>query len=344
MDFISGVDFIQLLLAEMGFQSDFPVLSLAGGGALHHVLPQKMAEVHQVPQTSRAVHVGPDEALPLRAIGRTVVAVVVESFLTPTRLPVVHVGGGSGHHPPPVRRLLWRRGVDVLPRRVPPGGRVAASMLSSLGGKNQVTLAVYVRGEHDLPRVFYPYHPPTSHTSMQILGAEINYGAVGTGRPHRSEEGLALIPVTVREPHGPLLLQGGLLRRGQQPRVHLTFRPTIGHHKVAVWLGATAIAAACSRYAHHRAAVALPQHALLFVTLAAGGAASGALGVSVPVTHDPADRQTREDGACGEGGDCGHHQQVYGHQAVRLVHESLLEEHPCTETINRVISQAPTPS
>lgn len=90
--------------------------SLATGGALSLVLPQEMAEVSQFSQPSRPMHFWPDEALALGVIGRSIVAVVVECLVTPARLPIVHVGSGSGNNPPSVGGVLRRGGVDVFSR------------------------------------------------------------------------------------------------------------------------------------------------------------------------------------------------------------------------------------
>ncbi|KAF3834913.1 hypothetical protein F7725_027471 [Dissostichus mawsoni] len=237
----------------------------------------KMAEVRQFrqfPHPPGPVHIWPDDARALGVVGRSVVAVVVERLVTPARLPIVHVGSGSGHHPPSVGGVLRRGGV---------------------------ALALCVGGQHDLPLVLYPDHPSATSASVQELGAQVDDRVVGAGSPHGGEEGLALVPVGVREAHGSLLLQRRLLGGGQQAGVHLSFRPAIGHNEGVVGLRAPPLAAAGSRHAHHRPAAALPQHALLFVTFASGAVGSGAPRVAVAVTHDPADGEPGEDGSGGEG-------------------------------------------
>ena len=275
------------------------------------------------------MHVWPDEALTLGVIGRSIVAVVVECLVTPARLPIVHVGSGSRNHPPSVGGVLRRGGVDVFSRWVSQGAAgTTATMLPSLGGEDQVALAFRVRGQHDFPWVLYPDHPSSPSASVQELGAQVDDGVVGAGCPHGGEEGLALVPVGVWETHGPFLLQRGLLRGGQQTRVHLSFRPAVGCDKRVVRLWTTPLAAAGSRYTHYWPAAALPQHALLFVILAAGTVASWASRVAVAMTHDPADSEAREDSSGCEGRDSRHHQQVYRHQSIGLLDETLLEQQP----------------
>ena len=90
--------------------------SLATRGALSHVFHKKVAEVGQLPQASRPVHVWPDEAVALQVIRHPVVAVVVQGLVAPAGLPVVHVGSGGRDYPPSVRGVLWCGGVDVFSR------------------------------------------------------------------------------------------------------------------------------------------------------------------------------------------------------------------------------------
>lgn len=208
-------------------------------------------------------------------------------------------------------------------------------MLASLGGKDQVTLALSVRWEYHLPGVFYPDHPAAT-ASVQEFGAQVDDRVVWARRPHSGEEGLALVPVAVWESHGPFLLQRRLLRGGEQARVHFAFRPAVGRDKRVVRLRATPLAAAGPGHAHHRPAAALAQHAVLFVAFAPGAAGRRTSGVAVAVAHDPADGEAGEDGSCGEGGDGGHHQEVHRHQAIGLIDETLLQQQTCENTIREM--------
>ena len=220
-------------------------------------------------------------------------------------------------------------------------------MLASLGGQDQVTLALSVRWEYHLPRVFYSDHPSAASTltSVQEFGAQVDDRVVWARHPHGGEEGLALVPVAVWESHGPFLLQRGLLGGGEQARVHVAFGPAVGRDKRVVHLRAPPLAAAGPGHAHHRPAAARAQHAVLLVAFAAGAAGRRASGVAVAVAHDPADGETGQDGSCGEGGDGRHHQQVHGHQAIGLVDETLLQQQPCKDTIGgKALNSTPTES